>query len=176
MVATILSGVHMPTSLVDQLKQDFPSIDFKPGKSYIWSPKDQTVIYKTTNQSESFGKWSLLHEIGHALLHHNTYNLDFELLQLEISAWEKAVSVSKKYGFNINQEHIQNCLDTYRDWLHQRSTCPICLHSGLQDSDKTYKCINCATEWQVSASRMCRPYRRLNHKFRTFSTPLNQNN
>jgi hypothetical protein len=60
----------------------------------------------------------------------------------------------------IDEEHIQNCLDTYRDWLHKRSTCPRCDSHGLQTSEQ-YKCYNCRAVWRVGNERFCRAYRSL---------------
>jgi hypothetical protein len=107
----------------------------------------------------STGFWSILHELGHALLDHQSYENDVNLLQKEAEAWEKAVIVAKSYGMTIDQEHIQNCLDTYRDWLHKRSTCPTCSSHGLQQNKALYRCLNCQGAWKVSSARFCRPYR-----------------
>jgi predicted RNA-binding Zn-ribbon protein involved in translation (DUF1610 family) len=59
----------------------------------------------------------------------------------------------------LNPDHIQDCLDTYRDWLHRRSRCPTCGMHVLQDKSNSYKCFNCGTSWQVSGRRFARPYR-----------------
>jgi len=104
--------------------------------------------------------WSLLHETGHALLGHTTYKADFELLQLEVAAWEKAKEIAKVLEITINNDHIEDCLDTYRDWLHKRSVCPNCTTQCLQQDDLShYRCYNCHTKWKVSTNRFCRAYR-----------------
>lgn len=146
--------------LLETLSQRHPELKFTPGAAFCWSPLDRTIVYKDT--SGELGKWSLLHEVAHALAGHQTYQSDLELLMMEVSAWHEAKKIAPEYGFEIDENHIQDCLDTYRDWLDQRSTCPLCGNTGLQHSARAYKCFNCSTKWQVSASRFCRPYRQLN--------------
>lgn len=145
-------------SLLSKLRKDFPDITLKPGKVFYWSPKDKTVYYDNRKSGE-LASWSLLHEISHGLLGHKTYDSDFELLQLEVAAWEKANQVSATYNIPIDENHIQDCLDTYRDWLHARSKCPTCTARGIQVSPKQYECSQCDSKWQVSSARFCRPYR-----------------
>lgn len=145
--------------LIDTLKHRFPHLTFSEGTAFYWSPINQTIYYrqdKTNNKSS----WSLLHETGHALLNHQQYILDFELLQLELAAWEKATALGSELGITINLEHIEDCLDSYRDWLYARSICPLCSNKGIQQSDpRLYRCFNCASEWKVAPSRFCRAYR-----------------
>lgn len=147
--------------LLTKLKNDFPGLVFAPGEIFSWSSKDQTVIYAQETSESSTPTWSLLHEVGHALLEHQSYASDFELVKLEAAAWEKATILAQDYGIIIDPEHIQDCLDTYRDWLHQRSACPTCKTTSLQRNMTIYCCYNCNTEWRVSRTRVCRPYRRL---------------
>ena len=141
-----------------QLKDDFPVVTFTPSSQFFWSPKDQTVFYDTKKDSK-IASWALLHELSHGLLGHTTYKSDFELLRLEVAAWDKAGELAATYDIAIDQDHIQDCLDTYRDWLHARSECPSCTEHGLQKNSTTYLCLNCHTEWHVSSERFCRPYR-----------------
>lgn len=147
-------------AILGQLAQDFPSISFESGQSFYWSPRTKKVFFRHTESTDEIAVWSLLHEVGHALLKHRTYESDFELLDMEVEAWIKGQELAIKYGYQIDPEHIQDCLDTYRDWLYQRSTCPTCTCSSLQTDNRTYRCFNCSTVWHVSSSRMCRPYRR----------------
>ena len=146
--------------LLANLKKSYPAISFVPGQVFSWSPKTKQVIYKLVYSDNEVASWSLLHEVGHALLDHVDYFSDFQLLLIEVSAWEKAKILAEEFNINIDESHIQDCLDTYRDWLYQRSTCPACTNCSLQINSKTYQCFNCGTVWRVSASRMCRPYRR----------------
>jgi hypothetical protein len=145
-------------NLLAHLEQERPDITFKPGRSFSWSPKSMTITYR--NDSSEASLWSLIHEFAHAELDHRTYATDFELLTLEVAAWEACKHRAEKLGITIDSDHVEDCLDTYRDWLHRRSTCPTCGNTGLQKTDIEYHCHNCYTFWQVSAARFCRPYRR----------------
>src|SRR5256885_1016814 len=102
---------------IAQLDKDYPELKFKRGTQEHWSPKTNTITF---NPDEPFDKlkYGLLHELSHALLGHHTYTTDFELLKLESHAWELAAKLGRKYDIVIDEDHIQNCLDTYRDWLH----------------------------------------------------------
>jgi len=146
--------------LLANLRADFPALSFVSGSRFAWSPASNQVMYREDPLVDDASTWALLHEVGHALLEHNNYQTDFELLQLEIAAWNKAKGISKRYGHQVDSEHIEDCLDTYRDWLYQRSTCPACTACSLQIDSKTYCCFNCDTSWEVSKSRLCRAYRR----------------
>ena len=146
--------------LLQSLKRDYPSINFTEGSSFRWSPREKQVIYKAGRNNIN-DSWALLHEVGHALMDHSTYNSDFELLKLEVAAWQKAQEIQGKYNVVVNPEHIQNCLDTYREWLYQRSSCPSCNNTCLQTSLSEYRCFNCHSVWKVTVARFCRPYRRL---------------
>lgn len=147
-------------NLLATLQNDFPKLHFVPSKRFYWSPKQNTIHY-VEKKNDIAAQWSLLHELSHAHLGHQLFKSDFELLLMEVEAWEKARSLGKKYGIAIDSGHIQDCLDTYRDWLYQRSTCPVCASCSLQTDHRTYRCHNCNTVWHVSSSRLCRPYRRL---------------
>ena len=146
-------------TLLVKLQNSYPKIAFQAASRFYWSPKDQ-VVYYDPSKKDAPAKWALLHELSHGILAHTTYRTDFELLQLEASAWAKAKEVAKMYKITIDEDHLQDCLDTYRDWLHARSTCPACQEHGVQRDNKVYTCINCGNEWHVSASRFCRPYRK----------------
>jgi hypothetical protein len=145
--------------LLTQLKKTYPELLFEPGEAFYWSPKDTKIIYKVEDVLLPQGSWALLHETSHALLGHTSYQRDLDLLLLEVEAWQKAKQLAQQFGIEIDEEHIQDCLDTYRDWLHQRATCPACETVSLQISSRRYRCHNCGAIWRVSASRFCRPYR-----------------
>ena len=145
--------------LIDSIFIDFRHLKFVEDEIYYWSPKDQEVHYRKDSSSEA-DVWRLLHEIGHAVLDHKRFRLDIDLVHLEIAAWEQAKKISRKYDLTISEDHIQDCLDTYRDWLYRRSICPNCMNTSLQDSSNSYSCYNCNNSWKVSASRTCRTYRK----------------
>lgn len=146
--------------LLVKLATDYPDITLVRGDSFYWSPKRRTVTYSPGSTQPDIAKWSLLHEVSHGILGHENYRSDFELMQLEVAAWQHAKTLAKKYNIKIDPEHIQDCLDTYRDWLHGRATCPTCGTVSAQRDPGTYECFNCRSVWHVSNSRFCRPYRR----------------
>jgi hypothetical protein len=145
--------------LIAKLHQTYPQLTFTAGKQFCWSPETSEIFYRAAAPGKT-ASWSLLHETGHALLEHQTYKADFELLRLEIAAWERARELADDLKITIDEDHIQDCLDTYRDWLYKRSICPTCSTKCLQQSDYVhYRCFNCHTVWKVSANRFCRAYR-----------------
>lgn len=144
--------------LLISLSRDFPHLAFVQSTTFSWSSKAQEVFY-SIDASDTTAVWSLLHETGHALLQHSTYHLDFELLQIELEAWQKAKELAEKYGCKIDDDHMEDCLDSYRDWLHKRSVCPSCGTQSVQQNPSEYRCFNCSGTWQVASSRFCRPYR-----------------
>jgi hypothetical protein len=145
--------------LLVKLRKTLPGISFEPGEAFFWSPEHSRVTYKRDSAEKPQHAWALLHEASHALLDHKNYQRDIELLLLEVAAWQKAKELAIQFEIEISEDHIQDCLDTYRDWLHQRATCPRCSTVSLQVSAREYSCHNCFASWSVSASRFCRPYR-----------------
>jgi hypothetical protein len=152
-------------TLAKKLAVAYPHIKFIPSNSFYWSPETNEVFYDDTKHTLESSIWSLLHEASHALLGHTTYKADLELLHLEVAAWNHALTLAKDYGVVVNDDYVQDCLDTYRDWLYRRSLCPGCGAQCLQiDASNFYRCFNCHTHWHVSPSRFCRPYRRSQSK------------
>ena len=149
------------SNILPTLKRDFPDITFQSGDSFFWSPRDKRITYTTHQDIAEHGVWALLHEVSHAVLGHAQYQNDFELIKLESSAWQHAKRLGKNYNVSIDGEHIQDCLDTYRDWLHKRATCPTCGVVSIQRSDRLYQCFNCQTTWSVPRSPLCRVTRRV---------------
>lgn len=143
--------------LIEALKADYPGLTFVVGQHFCWSPGRQEVYYELSGKPESM--FGVLHEIGHARLGHKGYKTDVDLLKKEARAWQEASQLARHYGIALNENHVQDCLDTYRDWLHKRSICPTCGAAGIQGSPNHYNCLNCTDTWEVSTSRFCRPYR-----------------
>lgn len=145
--------------LLHKIQQDFPSITFTPGDELHWSPQNSSISYN--EEGDKVAILGLLHEVGHAVLEHKIYISDVDLLQKEAAAWAQARTLAHTYGIEIDETHVQDCLDTYRDWLHKRSTCPTCTSHGIEQHTGLYSCLNCKTTWEVAPSRFCRPYRRM---------------
>lgn len=145
-------------TILKLIHKKLPELSIIASDGLCWSPKNNTITYRAEDTSEE-NVWGLLHESGHAVLGHTTYHSDAELLLMEVAAWDTALDLAQECGLSINNDHVQDCLDTYRDWLHQRSTCPRCGIVTFQENTTTYRCFNCRKLWTVSASRLCRAYR-----------------
>lgn len=140
-------------------QQQMPEVSFRSGRSFYWSPRTNTVFFDPSLLDTPNGRMALLHETSHAELNHKHYVFDSELVQLEATAWDRAIQKAKDWSLEIDSAHIEECLDTYREWLYARSTCPTCGVNAPQTAPSQYKCLNCSTNWSVSPSRFCRPYR-----------------
>jgi hypothetical protein len=138
-------------SLIKSLKTDYPHFIFKESDSFLWSHTEHTIYYACSDDDCSL----LFHELSHAILNHADYKRDIELIAMEREAWDKAKEIAKKYDVSIDDDFIQSNLDTYRDWLHTRSTCPKCSATGLQIKKNDYKCLACNHQWRVNEARTC---------------------
>lgn len=145
--------IIMPStpSLIPQLKVDYPQFLFKKTDSFLWSPSERAIYYSVEDGGYNF----LLHELSHGLLDHTDYHYDVELIAMERTAWDKALELAACYNVTINDDLIQSTLDTYRDWLHARSTCPNCKATGLQVKKRVYSCPACRHSWKVNEARIC---------------------
>lgn len=102
---------------------------------------------------------TLLHEVAHAVLGHDMFDHDIELLKKEREAWSYAEkNLAPVYGITPSEDTRENALDTYRDWLHKRSLCSVCKLNALQYQKGAYKCITCKHQWSVSNSTDTRVY------------------
>lgn len=155
----VSTGCSSLETLLARIAADYPDLQFIESAHFAWHAGRRHVAYQKAGKNTQHSMWALLHELGHALLGHKDYIHDIELLQLEVAAWDKARQLAEHYGVATSEDYIQDCLDTYRDWLHLRATCPACYGRALQSSARSYRCFNCQTSWQVSRSRLCRPYR-----------------
>lgn len=140
------------SSLIHKLKNDFPTITFFESDQFSWSPPSLTVSY---NPELPHASQLLLHELSHGLLEHHDYQRDVELLAMETAAWEKAKQLADDYSVRLSESVVQPHLDTYRDWMHARSTCPECTATGYQTARAHYSCPACGHEWRVNEARIC---------------------
>ena len=127
-------------------------LTFVKSDFFGWNANERTITYAPdAPHAPAF----LLHELGHALLGHADYSDDIHLLAMERAAWDKALQLAPEYDVAITDELIEESLDTYRDWLHARSTCKNCQAVGLQIKKNTYHCIACDNSWRVNEARTC---------------------
>ena len=142
-----------------QIKTEFPQFQFTPGKNFFWSPRSQTVFYQPRQLASKYGRLALLHEVGHGLAGHRSYQLDIDLLNMEVEAWSQARQLAARLRLSIDEDHIDQCLETYRSWIYKRSLCPQCEATSLQRDTRTYECFNCGAEWRVATTRSLHPRR-----------------
>jgi len=140
-------------SLVNRLASDFPEFSFTQASGFWWSAQHRTIHF---DAEHSNAQAFLFHELSHALLDHRHYVYDIDLIKLERDAWNYAQhTLAAQYNDTIGDDVVQDNLDTYREWLHARSTCPDCHTSGLQTKQQTYRCFGCGHEWRVNEARLC---------------------
>ena len=140
--------------LINNILTIYPNYSFREGAICTWSATDQIITYRPLNSPVD--TWDLLHEIAHAELKHIDYHFDVELIQQESEAWDYAVRVvGPRLGQSIENDHLEDSLDTYRLWLHERSRCPNCNQNGFQTTQNTYRCPNCRCSWRVNDARAC---------------------
>ena len=131
----------MNRQFLEKLDNDYPDLVFKRGKKFAFRfPRTITI-----GPEEPFDEMLILHEVSHALLGHKDFKEDLERVKMEGAAWEKAKELARQYDIEINEELIQDELDTYRDWLHQKSRCPVCGLTRYQTPDSQYHCPSCET-------------------------------
>ena len=143
--------MHSISSLLSALSTAYPAIRFQSSDSFRWSPDEQTVFYEPQGDTAS-----LLHEAAHAALQHREYEYDIELLRIEREAWDLVTStLAKKFSALVDHEMVETMLDTYRDWLHDRSRCPSCEATGIQTEKRLYTCLACHSSWKVNEAKHC---------------------
>lgn len=144
------------SSLLDKISADFSDLKFAKDDTFYWSPKSQTIFHPNIDALEDI--LFLLHEIGHARLNHLEYSRDIELIDMEREAWKYACQkLAPKYGIPLSMDDdlVEDSLDSYRQWLNSRSTCPTCHAIGLEQAKQTYACLVCKGHWTVNEARTC---------------------
>jgi hypothetical protein len=145
--------MHSTLSLLTKLRSDYPQFTFNEASTFQWSPDTKTISVDSSSDDFAF---FTLHELGHALLDHQSYRRDIDLIKIERDAWHFAVHhLAEVYAVTIPEDDIQDNLDTYREWLHARSTCPSCKMTGLQTSESHYSCLACGCRWKSNEARSC---------------------
>ncbi len=140
-------------SLLKQLKTAYPTLHFEEAEDFQWLPSSKTITYPL---SDDTFEPRLLHEVSHALLEHTEYLRDVDLVAMERDAWQYArTTLAPLFDVQVTADDIQNDMDTYREWLHARSTCPACGANGLQTQQWHYRCLACAHVWKVNEARSC---------------------
>ena len=125
--------------LLERVRGDYPGLVFRSGKKYAFRPPNTIII----GPPEADASLLLLHELGHAVLGHQSFNTDALRLKMERAAWEKARELAERYGVDFKDELAERELDSYREWLDVKSRCPICKLTRYQTSDGVYHCPRC---------------------------------
>lgn len=149
------------TATKDYLKivKKFRDYKFVDSSEFYWSAIDKTIHFDSSRMDSEEGLYKLIHEIGHAESHHKNFTSGIKLLSLETEAWVKAKDIASTFDLNIPEKFIEHSLDSYRDWLHKRSTCPTCKTVGIESNENQYRCFNCRQKWAVSGDQRSRCYR-----------------
>ena len=137
------------------VRRDFPNYTIATGGDFSWAPATKTITVDAKQNSPA----QLLHEIAHAELGHQTFSRDIQLIEMEREAWEYCTKVlAPRYDVSLamDDDVVQESLDSYRLWLTSRSSCPHCGAIGLQKAKATYSCMHCHVQWQVNEARTCR--------------------
>lgn len=138
--------------LINQIKRDYSDYTFRVADEFWWSTTDRTIYY---NPSIDNCLAFLLHELSHALLEHRGYSYDITLVKLERDAWGyAATTLAPLYNITISDDLIQDNLDTYRAWMHARSSCPSCGTTGIQIKNQSYRCLGCTHNWRANDARL----------------------
>ena len=125
--------------LISRLKKDYPEFRFREGAKFAFRPP-KTI---TVGPHEPSDELLILHELSHAILGHKDFKMDVTRLKMEKDAWAKARELATKYDVTTDEALVQRELDTYRDWLHQKSRCPKCGLTRFQTPDRVYHCPRC---------------------------------
>lgn len=121
-----------------------------PGDVFSFNSGNKTITYIPEELETGDGSLALLHEIAHMKLGHFSYNYDVELLKLEHEAWEETRRLAKEYGIEVDENHIEECLESYDKWLKKRATCPKCGEYSLQKDKISFGCFVCDCYWKVN--------------------------
>lgn len=143
--------------IIAQYKQ----YQFLPAGFFSYDAAEEVINYDPIRLQRAQGKISLLHEISHCELGHFNYQYDIELLMMEIDAWYYTKKLANKHNIALDEKYVQDCINSYEDWLTKRATCPMCDNFCFEKSKNLYSCFICDTHWKVSSEPQKRVLRRI---------------
>lgn len=142
--------ISLDSAFLDSLIFAFPEFSFRPGKKFKFRPKKTIYyippeIFETETEKNPLETFPLLlsHELAHASLKHFSYSTNLERLKIELAAWEETKKICKKFEIPFSEELMNLELDTYRDWLNQKSLCKTCGLTRFETPDGIYFCPRC---------------------------------
>ncbi|MDR2063953.1 MAG: hypothetical protein LBQ02_04195 [Candidatus Nomurabacteria bacterium] len=127
--------------IVLRIVADFPEFNWRATPRFAWVSKKNTI-----QLGEPQPNYALLalHELSHAILNHKDYIQDISRLKMERDAWNHAkTALCPRYQIPFNEDFAETQLDSYRNWLHQKSKCPACAQTRFQDRSGAYHCPFC---------------------------------
>lgn len=133
-------------AFLDSLKKTYPEFTFHPGRKFLFRPQ-KSIYYLEAD--ENF-RLLLLHELAHALLGHFSYQKSLERLQIERDAWEKTRQLCKIHNVTFDEDVAEAELNTYRDWVHQKTLCKTCGLTCLEVSSESLYCPFCQKTYKRS--------------------------
>ena len=134
----------MDATFLAKIRGDYPEVRLVNGKRFSFrSPR--TVVFVDTNKGSEVDSAPLLllHELGHFLTGKWDFKTEVERVKIEVMAWEKARELAPSYGVFADEDLIEAELDSYREFLHQKSRCPDCGLTRFQTPDKIWHCPKC---------------------------------
>ncbi len=133
-------------AFLKELQENYPNFVFKPGHKFLFRPK-KTIYYIEAN--DNF-RLLLLHELAHALLEHFSFDRSLERLEIERDAWEKTQKLCVIYNIPFDEKLAESELNTYRDWVHQKTLCKTCGLTCLEVSSESLYCPFCQKTYKRS--------------------------
>ena len=130
--------------------RSFDELTFLPSGYFAYDAATDVINYDPECIDDEAGQLSLVHEVSHALLSHFHYSYDIELLFMEINAWTKTRELCAQLGIAIDEDYINDCIESYDSWLTARSTCPKCGNFCLQKGPNQFSCFLCGCGWKVN--------------------------
>ena len=130
----------MDATVLVNVRGDYPAVRFVKGARFSFRPP-RTVVF--CDDSGDAAPLLLLHELGHFLTGRYSFKTEVERLKIEVMAWEKARELAPLYGVFVDEELMESELDSYRDFLHQKSRCPDCGLTRFQTPDRVWHCPRC---------------------------------
>lgn len=134
---SLLSRANL--DFLESLKSTYPDFTFRPGRKFLFRPP-KSIRYLESD--ENF-RLLLLHELAHALLGHFTFSRSLERLEIERDAWEKTRKLCEIHHVPFDESLAEAELDTYRDWVHQKTLCKTCGSTCLEVNSESLFCPFC---------------------------------
>lgn len=131
-------------AFLHSIESAYPDFVFKKGKKFLFRPK-KTVFYLKENDHFPL---LLLHELAHALLGHFSYQTSLERLKIERDAWNKTRSLCEEHSIPFDESFVEAELNSYRDWLHQKTLCKTCGLTCVEVSPESLFCPFCQKIYQ----------------------------